>query len=61
MARTAIFNYIESFYNRSRRYSSLGYLACVLTMRSFAMAFVLLAKRFGRLSHPFQTAFLSAG
>lgn len=24
-ARTAIFNYIESFYNRSRRHSSLGY------------------------------------
>ena len=24
-ARTAIFDYIESFYNRSRRHSSLGY------------------------------------
>ena len=24
-ARTAIFDYIEAFYNRSRRHSSLGY------------------------------------
>src|SRR3712207_641873 len=26
-ARTAIFDYIESFYNRTRRHSSLGYLS----------------------------------
>jgi putative transposase len=26
-ARTAVFDYIESFYNRSRRHSSLGYLS----------------------------------
>jgi len=26
-ARTAIFDYVESFYNRSRRHSSLGYLS----------------------------------
>ena len=28
-ARNAIFDYIEGFYNRSRRHSSLGYLSPV--------------------------------
>jgi hypothetical protein len=35
--------------------------ACVLTMRSFAMSFKAIAKRFGRLSYPLQPLFLSAG
>jgi putative transposase len=29
-ARTAIFSYIETFYNRKRRHSSLGYVSPIV-------------------------------
>jgi putative transposase len=50
-ARTAIFDYIESFYNRQRRHSSLGYLSPSeyeqATMAEVAVAYAKIVRHLG--------------